>query len=282
VNMDGALLPFEDEHFHGSFKSYFAAKRGAAFNTIKAFPEIWSGFEMLDALWSRSLDILTPTDDQKRILPALLFFNAHARMRIAFELAFSRCFPEALGTLRSAIESAAYGYQFTYVPYEFPKLSSPSDPGVTPKTEQERKKLTRQIKAEFNKRKKRLFEPECNLGQLEGFWRMCSERGSHLTFQAVTLRALRQGETVNVTDRHLTFLYSDAPRDVTQALLTWFLECGYTMHVLLYKSFESRLKLDYELPRLSGEFRQVRENVVQQLKASVSDKRHLGAPIASR
>jgi hypothetical protein len=269
---NGPLLPFEDEHFHGAFKSYIRAKREGAFNTIEAFPEIWKGFELLDGRWSQSLANLTPTNDQKRILPALLFFNAHARIRIAFELGFSRCFPEALGTLRSAIESAAYGYQFTFRPYEFPKLTPPSVPGVTPNLDQERNKLSRQIKTAFNNRKQRLFEPARDLGQLSKLWEKCSERGSHLTFQALSLRAMRQLDNGNATGRHLIFHYSDAPREVAQALLTLFLDCGYAMHVVFYKAFESRLKLDPNLPQSCGEFVRLREKLVLQLKASASVK----------
>ena len=258
--------------FRDHSKNTLPPSAAGSLTRSRPFPEIWKGFEMLDGLWSRSLDNLAPTHDQKRILPVLLFFNAHARIRIAFELGFSRCFPEALGTLRSAIESAAYGYQFSSHPYEFPKRTSPSVPGGTANIDQERNKLTRQIKSAFNKTGKNLFEPERDLGQLKKLWQKCSERGSHLTFPALSLRAMRQLGNGDATGRRLIFLYSDAPRPAAQALLTLFLDCGYAMHVVLYKSFESRLKLDPDLPRLCGEFLQVRGKVVQQLQASASNK----------
>lgn len=266
----GPLLPFEDEHFHGTLKKYFIGKRGAFFNTVEAFPEIWKAFEMLDGLWTRSLEHISSQGDQSRVLPALLFFNAHARIRIAFELGFSRCLPEAFGALRSAIESAAYAYQFIREPCDFPKLAAASARQGTRSGDQERISLIHDLmKRAFDKRKKNWFMPADIVGKLGRAYGMCSEWGSHLTFGAVATRVQQSVGGQPLPSGQLGFAYADATPQATQAVLTWFLDCGYQMHDVLFRSFESRLKLDTELPRLCNEFRQLKNHVAGQLDASV-------------
>ena len=41
------------------------------------------------------------------MFPVVLYMNAHAKMRISMELAFSNCVPEARSILRDAVETVA-------------------------------------------------------------------------------------------------------------------------------------------------------------------------------
>ena len=45
-----------------------------------------------------------------RAFPVMLYINAHAKLRIAIELAFAGCTPEARSILRDAVEFVAHAH----------------------------------------------------------------------------------------------------------------------------------------------------------------------------
>ena len=65
---------------------------------------------MLDKIWMREFADLQTATDSGRMFPLRLYFNAHAKMRVALELAFSGCLAEARSILRDAIEFVARAY----------------------------------------------------------------------------------------------------------------------------------------------------------------------------
>lgn len=105
---DDLLLPFEKRCLHGDYREFFKTKRNNYFATIQAFPGVWRCFELLDDIWMREFDDLQKLRNVKGMLPAILFMNAHAQFRVAWELGFSCCIGEAWNVLRSGIESVAH------------------------------------------------------------------------------------------------------------------------------------------------------------------------------
>jgi len=142
---DTLLLPFEREHLVSPYRDFLYGKRGACFNTIQAFPDIWNAFEALDRAWAEACKALRVPGTQERILAVLMFLNAHVRVQIAFELGFSRCLSEAGAVLRNAVESAAYAHSFLVKPVAFPQLSIPAA------GDQERLRLYKAMRREFKK-----------------------------------------------------------------------------------------------------------------------------------
>jgi hypothetical protein len=244
------LLPFERAHFRPPFREFLSGRRGAFINTIQAFPDIWYAFEVLDETWMTAINTLRVPGGKDRILPVLLLLNAHVRVQIAFELAFSRCLSEAGAVLRNAIESVAYADNFLRKPVEISQLSGLLPTQLQSAEQQERLSVHRVMKREFKKREAKLFLPKDRLGRLHQHWYKYSERGSHMTFGAMSLRLLSLTEASTELSLH----YNDAPRDTTYAVLITFLDCCQAMHEVLVNGFRTRLELNPEFLKLSQRF----------------------------
>src|SRR2546427_305823 len=86
------LLPFERQTLKGDYRGYLNIKRNNFFATIQQFRGIWDCFGLLDETWIREFADLERQRDPNQMLPLLLFINAHAQFRTAFELAFRAVF----------------------------------------------------------------------------------------------------------------------------------------------------------------------------------------------
>jgi hypothetical protein len=239
TNEKDLLVEFERRHIPDHFKEYYTFKRHNFFATIDQFPHIWNCFMRLDEIVLRELVNMQRASDPNLMFPMVLFLNAHAKMRIAFELACSACLTEAHSILRDAIESVAHANRLA----SEPKLLKP----WLEKNDSEAAKKV--FKQEFEHDKaNRLFN---GLPELHKLWKQCSEFGSHTNLESLISRF-----TINKTTTDLEFRLNYTgvdPRLLGPALgemLLVFSEIEKT----LFKLFETRLKLDVALADMRDKF----------------------------
>jgi hypothetical protein len=218
---------------HGGFKDFFASKRGCFANTIRAFPKVVEAFEVLDETWARALDDWGVGITSNQVLPLSLFFEAHVRIRLGFELGFSRCLPEAWAVMRSGIESLAYGCAFLHIPFTY-------ETNVV--TDEELVRARRRLKTAFKKiRDQSLFLPEYGLSRLRRYWALYSGFGSHSSWTSLTTR-LSRTESPGRLDVSFNFLETD--KRTCHVSLVDLLICSCIMEDAMFKNLRARLDLD--------------------------------------
>ncbi len=89
------LVPFETQNIPRRYREYYKTKRNNFFASIQGFPELWMYYISLDEIWLREFYDLKLARDPNRMFPLLLYFNAHAKIRVSIELGFSGCLAEA-------------------------------------------------------------------------------------------------------------------------------------------------------------------------------------------
>ena len=104
------LVPFEIQNIPAEYRRYYAMKRNNLFASIQQVPDLWNCYHMLDQIWFREFEDLNTTTNPGRMFPLLLYFNAHAKIHVALELAFSGCLAEARSILRDGIEFVAHAH----------------------------------------------------------------------------------------------------------------------------------------------------------------------------
>jgi hypothetical protein len=92
-------------------RDYYRTKRNNVFASIQGFSEMWKYYILLDKVWMREFDDLKASLGPDRMFPLILFFNAHAKVRISIELALSGCLSEARSILRGAVEFVAHAHR---------------------------------------------------------------------------------------------------------------------------------------------------------------------------
>jgi len=102
-------VPFEQQVLPREYQQYYRTKRNNFFASIQKFPELWDYYMMLDQIWFREIDVLKPSDPNKAF-PIIVYIKAHAKVRIAIELAFTGCLPEARSIMRDAVEFVAHAH----------------------------------------------------------------------------------------------------------------------------------------------------------------------------
>ncbi len=230
------LGTLEKEHIRGAYSAFYAEKLACFDNTIRAFPQMWQAFGLLDDVWSRELADLEVPGSGQRILPIALFFNAHLRIRLAFELGFCRCLPEACEVLRVGIESVALASRVSEEPH-LAKAWLGKNLG-----------MRKQFDAAFRgKRIEKFFLQKYGLDELYRFWKRYSEYGAHASASGLATRIA--GKTAE-DGAALKFRYLDAPREVAEKVISDMLVCCRTMERVFYKTFGSRLMLDDTLREL--------------------------------
>ena len=247
------LLPFERQAFRGEYKEFLKIKRGNCFATIQSFPGLWRSFQLLDDIWLRDFADLENPSDVKHMLPIILFMNAHARYRTAFELALSCCIPDAWNVLWSGIESTAHAHKILREPH-LAVVWLDKDEG--PAENRAYKKAFEESKRES------LFSTRQGLGVLHKFWSDYSETATHSTVASLGLRF--QSEE---TPTHIRWQlnYFEADQANLAVFLFSLLLCSLHMEDVLYRSFESRLKLDVRLAKMRRAFGQFVERNRQAL-----------------
>ncbi|BDC47867.1 hypothetical protein F183_A01830 [Bryobacterales bacterium F-183] len=246
------MLPFELHHIPAHYRDYYRVKRGNFFATILRFEKHWRGYLLLDSAIDLSLNHCQRLTEPKQLLPLLLYGQAHAKIRIAFELFFSSCLGEGRSVMRDAVEFASIAHYMRYSSeLQQVWLNRAEDPKAFEK--------------EFrSNKKKKLFGTS---PKLHAAWNHLSEIGAHCNIDAVADRLL----TDDSNDRDLrvesTYLHTD--------LKTWPLSAAYLLGVateiedLIFSDFETRLQLVPDLVatrrKWYGYFRELKAEVKKSL-----------------
>jgi hypothetical protein len=104
------LVKFEIDNIPDDYREYYGTKRQNFFASIQGFREMWDLYLRLDAIWLRGIKDLYVATDPNTMFPLLLYINAHAKIRVAMELAFAGCLAEARSILRDAVEFVAHAH----------------------------------------------------------------------------------------------------------------------------------------------------------------------------
>jgi hypothetical protein len=236
------LLALEQEILHGDYKEYFKTKRYNFLASVQQFPALWECYQLLDQIWLREFNDLERLHEPVRVLPMVLFMYAHAQLRVARELGFSCCFGEAWNTVRSGIEAVVHAYKLI------------REPGLLSvwieKNDGKSQKDAFHQAFEAHK-KKNLFPSEYGLEELHGIYSEFSEFGTHSTIGAVSLHAETDCMPTNFALRHNYFEVE--PKKIALYLARILTASSY-METAFFNCFDSRLKLDPELPKMRAEF----------------------------
>ena len=246
------LVQFERDNIKDDFRVFYSIKRNNLFSSIQGFPEHWEFFCRLDQIWRREIGDLEVAIDPNRMFPVVLYMNAHAKMRISMELAFSNCMPEARSILRDAVETVAHAHHM---------LRDPANQQIW--LEKDEPSGERAFKKAFEDNKKaglfsRLIELHEKYGEL-------FEAGSHPTMQSFASRLTiedRDGQ------RDLIVNYSGAPdrRLFALELFSRLLTC-FVMERTLFEDFRCRFELDTRLMDTRRDFEIFKETLRRTLIA---------------
>ena len=241
------LLPFERQNLHLHYKDFYKTKRNNLFATIQSFPNIWRCFELLDEIWMRAFSDIERLHDPNLILPSMLFINAHAQFRIAFELGLSGCIGEAWNVLRSGIEAVAHASKILREPHLATVWLEKND-GLTQRKEFQ--------KAFGEKVKHSLYSSSKELRELYMFRSQLSEWGTHTTVNSLARRVVFED---GQADKRVLHNYLEAdPYRLAGSLFSMLLAARSMEHAL-FRAFEGRLKLDPKLVERRNEFEGLKE-----------------------
>jgi hypothetical protein len=246
------LVQFERDNIKDDYRLFYSIKRNNLFSSIQSFPEQWVFFCSLDEIWRREISDLEVATDPNRMFPVILYMNAHAKMRISMELAFSNCMPEARSILRDAVENVAHAHHM---------LRDPANQLIwLKKDEPSGKKAFRKV---FEEDKRTgLF---AGLAELHEKYGELSEAGSHPTMQSFANR-------VSIEDReghrHMTVNYSGAPdrRLFAMELFSRLLTC-FVMERTFFDDYKTRFELDARLMQMRHAFQIHKEKLRRTLIA---------------
>lgn len=252
------LLEFESRRLRGDYKEYVKARRNNYFATIQTFPRIWECFLILDECWMRDFEDLQRLRDTKQMFPLILFMNAHAKIRIAFELAISCCLGEGWDILRSAIESYAHGHKLTREPH-LQKVWIEKDDG---------KEQAEAFKDAFERNKKaNLFPSRHGLDRLHVYWSQFSEWGTHTTVGSMGHKFQSKE---NESDVQWKLIYTGADPVLTATSLTLMLYASRLMEDGFFHCHQDRLQFDLSLSgmrrRFEREMQKLRQDIIRRFK----------------
>jgi hypothetical protein len=241
------LVPFESQNLPTEYKEYYLAKRQNLFASIQGFSEIFNCYMLLDRILLREFHDAKVASDPNRMFPLILYFNAHAKIRVCMELALSGCLAEARSILRDAIEFVAHAHHML------------SDPALQlkwlDKNDQEEA-----FKDAFERNKKTgLFN---GLDELHKTWGDLSETGSHATINAMCDRFATVDDGGNLEWR---LNYCGIDERMWGMQLFWMLLACFTMEQAFFLDYESRLKFDDTLLKMRAEFETRKERLRREL-----------------
>jgi hypothetical protein len=192
----------------------------------------------LDKLWLREFADLEQASDTLTLFPRTLYIKAHAKTRLAIELAFSGCIAESRSILRDAVEFVAHAH-FMLTDAHLQKVWLSKNDGEAE---------SKAFKEQFEHHKKdRVFK---GLEELYEKWCQLSETGSHANINAMC-ESFSMVETP--TDVRFRVSYTGLDPDRwAQFIFVMLLTC-FVMEDTFFKDYASRLHLDIELDRLRGD-----------------------------
>lgn len=212
---------------------------------------MWKYHILLDQIWFREFEVMRPARDIDRMFPMLLYFNAHAKIRVSIELAFSGCMAEARSIMRDAIEFVAHAHTMMG-DAELQKtwLSKGDDAAAL-----------EAFKDAYERHKKEgVFK---GLDELQYSWGQLSEIGSHATILAICERF-----AVVKSDKHVEFRLNYCgleERNWALSLFSLLLTC-FTMEKAFYGDYQDRLQFDETLIRMRKQFEQLKEQLREYMK----------------
>jgi hypothetical protein len=241
------LVPFEIQNIPAEYREYYKIKRNNFFASIQNFSDIWKCYMLLDKIWLREFDDLKPARDPERMFPMLLYINAHAKIRVSMELAFTGCLAEARSILRDGIEFVAHAHC---------TLADPELQKVWLSKNQE----AQAFKDAFERHKREgVFK---GLEELHRVWGHLSETGSHATVNSICDRfqQVESEDTIN-----FNVIYCGAEPRMWAMQLFWMLLACFKMEETMFIDYRSRLQLDDVLMRTRGEFERCKESLRRSL-----------------
>ena len=246
----GLLLPFELQNIPKEYLPYYEARRQNFFASIQSFPQLWKMFQALDAIWLREFDDLKLMRDPNLLFPMMVYLSAHAKIRLAMELAFSACLGEARSILRDAIESVAHAHAMLADP-RLQKVWLSKDDGIA-----EEKAFT---EAFLKNKADRLFK---GLKELHEKFGELSETGSHTTIMSMVGRLAISTDAAGMS---FNMIYTGTdPAMLEKMLFTMLLTC-FIVEETLYKDYQDRLKLDITLSKMRKEFEALKERLRKEI-----------------
>jgi hypothetical protein len=251
---DHILLPFERRAIPEHYRPYYSAKRNNFLASIQGTPDLWRYFQLLDRNLLSEFEDMGTVNDTLKMVPLTLFFNAHAKIRVAVELAFSRCMEEARSILRDAVETAMFAH-YMHADPDLQKIWLSKDDG---------KQAKDAFTQAFEKNKKtKLFN-----GQRELYtaWGRLSETGAHATPLALVNRFKIHEDSNNIYYRlNYTGIEDRAWEPETFTMLLTV----STIEKLVFDDHQARLHLDNdELVRNRG----LAELLKERLRKAIIDK----------
>jgi hypothetical protein len=253
------LLPFEQKAIPEHYRPYYSAKRHNLFASIQGSHDLWGYFQLLDKNLLTEFENMSNAGDPNRMVPLTLFLNAHAKIRVAIELAFSRCMEEARSIMRDAIETAIYAH-YMHADPNLQKIWLSKDDSKPAKDEFSRA---------FEKDKKtKLF-----LGQAALYlrWSQLCETGAHTTPQAVVNRFKinDNGESINYQ-----LNYTGVEDREWEPETFTLLQCVSMIEKLVFGDYHARLHLDANLVRN----RDLAEHLKEKLRQDLIRKYNISPP----
>ncbi|MGO9519609.1 MAG: hypothetical protein ACLPND_21435, partial [Candidatus Korobacteraceae bacterium] len=241
------LVPFEIQNIPGKYREYYAIKRQNFFASIQDFRELWKYYQMLDAIWLREFEDLEVARDTNRVFPLMVYVNAHAKVRIAIELALGGCIAEGRSILRDAVECVAHAHHM---------LKDPALQTIwLDKYDQEEA-----FKQAFERSKKQgLFD---GVKELHEKWGELSELGSHATPLALAERFVI---TETAEGHRWQINYTGADTRILGMALFSMLLTSFVMENTFFDDYKTRLQLDIELVKMRQEFETYKEQLRQLL-----------------
>jgi hypothetical protein len=256
---DEFLLPFEQKAIPEHYSPYYSAKRQNFFASIQGAPNLWRYFQLLDRNLLNEFEDMGTVNDPLRMVPLTLFFNAHAKIRIAIELAFSRCMEEARSILRDAIETAMYAH-YMHADPDLQKIWLSKDDG-----KKEKDAFTQAFEKE---KKSKLFKGQT---ELYSTWGRLSETGAHATPLALVNR-FKIHEDANNINYRLNYTGIE-DREWEPETFTLLLTVS-VIEKLVFDDHYDRLYLDNELVKNRG----LADTLKERLRKSIIDKYNIQPP----
>jgi hypothetical protein len=240
------LVPFEQQILPSEYKTYYKTKRNNFFASIQQFPALWDCCMMLDQIWFREINALKPSSPN-RAFPIIVYINAHAKIRIAMELAFTGCMPEARSILRDAVEFAAHAHHM------------PKDTGIQ-KVWLNKNSDEETFKREFWYGKETgLF---AGLDELYEVWCQLSEIGSHANLNSICERVW----IIEVNGQHEMGLnYTGLAEKPWATGIFTMLLADFKMEETLFKDYEARLQFDEKLLTMRSRFETSKEQLRREI-----------------
>jgi hypothetical protein len=238
------LVKFEIDNIPAEYREYYATKRNNFFASIQGFDGLWDYYTKLDQVLMREFADLNSATDANTMFPLVLYFKAHAKMRVSIELGLSGCLSESRSILRDAIEFVAHAHSM---------LADPQLQMIWLSKNDGKAALDAFAEAFERHKKTGVFN---GLAELHKTWGELSEIGSH-----ANLNALADSFVHLTSDDHIEYRINYTGADTqtwVMSLFTMLLTCS-TMEEVLFMDYSSRLNLDDQLMRMRNELEKYKE-----------------------